>query len=226
MKDNEKIHRMFNVAERPVMELICNILDETPDIVFKDPITDITESLVISLDKKDVCIKLTLTTVKNSDVTDSTLLNSIIDIQLVKESIGFLWYCVREVFSATVLASMINKKTMGNIVIDLNESNWKLFPRYLNDLSFKVRILEDMGKKIATISPEKTNELHNIYTEICELKNKITPEMLNNDNAVSASFNSSIYILAEEIRVDDLPKHSEPHSEPYDIESNVEKLFN
>ena len=107
-------NRIFNIAEQHVMNFIAQFLDETPNAIFNDPLPTYVEPLILlPFDeyKKDTCIKFTIKPVNLSKETPVSTINidNIIMHKKVKEGIGFLWYCIKEVFTS-IVASSIGKE--------------------------------------------------------------------------------------------------------------------
>jgi hypothetical protein len=252
-------NQIFNMAERPVMEFIAKFLDETPNVLFRDELPTYVEPLILMPFegyKDDICIKFTIKPVILTDdqpEPDLTI-DSIIEHQRVKEGIGFLFYCIKEAYSAIISSAMINNKPMDNITMDLNETDWVFYPKYSNDLTTKKSFLEDalgklmyinqnIGKFPPDMVAEITQEFPKVTDQLTAVNDQITPELIATDQKINDSYadRAVLGIFVEEIHRRDLPKpilspddeknnaitdvSDETIDQKYDIENNVKDLF-
>ena len=249
-----KTHQIFNIAEKPIMEFISQFLDEPHDTIFRDDLPNTSEPLILlplAEYKNDVYIKFTVNPIKLSDDNRSkVLINNIIENQVVKNGIGFLWYCIKEVFTSVVLSSLINKNPLDNIIIELDEQNWTFYPKYLCELSHKKNLLENTINKLTNLKETNPNSdnindinktLYNAITELNKVNEEITPEMLADECRINESYSNNVVlgIFTEEINKEDLPKpitrpdkiskesdtHTDEKNNTYDLEDRVSKLF-
>jgi hypothetical protein len=252
-----KTNRIFNIAEGPIMDFIAQFLEETPNVIFKCDTPEYVEPLILlPFDgyKSDTCIKFTIKPVNLSEypLSSDLSIDSVIHHEKVKEGIGFLWYCIKEVYGAVVDSSMINKKPMENVSMMLNESNWMFYPNYSHELSVKKNFLdeshgklmyinENLSKFPTTMANEITEAIVNVNSQLAEINSQITPEIIDAEKLINISYCDKVVlgIFIEEIHVSELPKPilsqeddqknnktiSENTSESSDIGNNVESLF-
>lgn len=261
IKEERKIqaNQIFNIAEQHVMNFIAQFLEETPNAIFKDPLPTYVEPLILlPFDeyKEDVCIKFTIKPIilNENDTPPALTIDSIIEHKKVKEGIGFLWHCIKEVFNAIISSSMINSKPMDNISMVLDEENWAFCPRYSHDLTIKKGFLEDALGKLMYIKknihkfPEEmaneiTQEFPKVVNQLKDLNKQLTPEIREEEKRINDSYigKTVLGIFVEEILKKDLPKpiisqadeqneknneaNTESNEEPYDVEQNVNNLF-
>jgi hypothetical protein len=247
-----KAFQIFNIAEKPVMEFLALFLDEPHETIFRDELPIASDPLILlplADYKPDTYIKFTIKPINLADVSSESVsndtvsndtvsndssnsisndsircgvINNIIEHQLVKNGVGFLWYCVKEVFASIIASSMINNKPLQNITIELNEQNWTLYPKYLCDLSHKKNFLEQAVIKLTNITENRDKfdgdiadvekNLQSAMLELTNVNNQITPEVLAEEIKINNSYSSQIVlaIFTEEIFEKDLPKRVEP----------------
>ena len=234
-----KAFQIFNIAEKPVMEFLALFLDEPHETIFRDELPIESDPLILlplADYKPDTYIKFTIKpinladgsseSVSNDTVSNDSIrcgvINKIIEHQLVKNGVGFLWYCVKEVFASIIASSMINNKPLQNITIELNEQNWTFYPKYLCDLSHKKNFLEQAIIKLTNITENSDKfdgdiadvekNLQSAMIELTNVNNQITPEVLAEENKINNSYSSQMVlgIFTEEIFEKDLPKRVEP----------------
>ena len=278
-----KAFQIFNIAEKPVMEFLALFLDEPHETIFRDELPIESDPLILlplADYKPDTYIKFTIKPINladdssesvsndtsnsisnvsvSNDTSDNSIrcgvINNIIEHQLVKNGVGFLWYCVKEVFASIIASSMINNKPLQNITIELNEQNWTFYPKYLCDLSHKKNFLEQAIIKLTNITENSDKfdgdiadvekNLQSAMIELTNVNNQITPEVLAEENKINNSYSSQMVlgIFTEEIFEKDLPKRVEPPNfnnkdEPsnfnnkdeknkeYNLEERVSQLF-
>ena len=242
-----KAFQIFNIAEKPIMEFLALFLDEPHETIFRDELPIASDPLILlplADYKPDTYIKFTIKPINLADVSSESVsnvsvsndssnsisndsircgvINNIIEHQLVKNGVGFLWYCVKEVFASIIASSMINNKPLQNITIELNEQNWTLYPKYLCDLSHKKNFLEQAVIKLTNITENRDKfdgdiadvekNLQSAMLELTNVNNQITPEVLAEEIKINNSYSSQIVlgIFTEEIFEKDLPKRVEP----------------
>ena len=229
-----KTFQIFNIAEKPVMEFLALFLDEPHDTIFRDELPIASDPLILlplADYKLDTYIKFTIKPINlandsresvSNDSVRCGIINNIIKHQLVKNGIGFLWYCVKEVFASIIASSMINNKPLQNITIELNEQNWTFYPKYLCDLSHKKNFLEQAVIKLTNITENSDKfdgdiadvekNLQSAMLELINVNNQITPEVLDEETKINNSYSSKMVlaIFTEEIFEKDLPKIVEP----------------
>ena len=242
-----KAFQIFNIAEKPVMEFLALFLDEPHETIFRDELPIESDPLILlplADYKPDTYIKFTIKPINleddssesvSNDISNSIsnvsvsndsircgVINKIIEHQLVKNGVGFLWYCVKEVFASIIASSMINNKPLQNITIELNEQNWTFYPKYLCDLSHKKNFLEQAIIKLTNITENSDKfdgdiadvekNLQSAMFELTNVNNQITPEVLAEETKINNSYSSQMVlgIFTEEIFEKDLPKRVEP----------------
>lgn len=258
-EDIAKTNQIFNIAERPVMEFISKFLDEPLNVIFNDNLPTYTQNLTllpIKEYKEGVCVKFILKPIMSDSLNDdknlsNNIINEIIKLEKVKEGIGYMWYCIKEVFKSLVLSSMINKAPMENITIELNENTWEFYPKYSHEITQKKNYYENIlgelmhYKKNINKFPEalltdineeyiKTiNELSIINTEIDSM-----PTLIADEKKINESYrkNFVLGIFAEECLESDLPKVKDISTKninenninenvKYNIENELTELF-
>jgi hypothetical protein len=219
-----KTNKIFNIAEKPVSDFIALFLDESANVVFKDDIPTYTEPLIllpIAGYKDGVCIKFTIKPIKSlKDLPDTSLtIDSVIKHDKVKEGIGFLWYCIKEAYSAIHATAMINNKPLSDTYVSLNESDWVFRIKYASELTHKKNFLADTVNKLMYIKQnidkfppdmvEKINEeLPKAVIQLNDVSKQLTPEIIAAEEKINESFVDKpvLGIFIEEILEKDLPK--------------------
>ena len=230
-----------------------NLADGSSESVINDTSNSISNVSV----SNDTSNSISNVSVSN-DTSDNSIrcgvINNIIEHQLVKNGVGFLWYCVKEVFASIIASSMINNKPLQNITIELNEQNWTFYPKYLCDLSHKKNFLEQAIIKLTNITENRDKfdgdiadvekNLQSAIFELTNVNNQITPEVLDEETKINNSYSSQMVlgIFTEEIFEKDLPKRVEPpnfnnkdkpsnfnnkdeKNKEYNLEERVSQLF-
>jgi hypothetical protein len=158
-EQRNQYNQIFNIGEQPIMQMIAKFLGKSYRNLFHDKLPSFVQPLILMpFDeyKKDKCIKFTLIPTLLTDKPVSPLLiDSIIDKTRISESIGFLWYCLKEVFISVVNKGMLDNKAMHNITLELDESNWVFYFKYTNILVQKKNVLEQQMGKIIYIKQIK-----------------------------------------------------------------------
>ena len=229
-----KAFQIFNIAEKPVMEFLALFLDEPHETIFRDELPIASDPLILlplTDYKPDTYIKFTIKPTNLADNSSEAVSNdsircgvitNIIEHQLVKNGVGFLWYCVKEVFASIIASSMINNKPLQNITIELNEQNWTFYPKYLCDLSHKKNFLDQAVIKLTNITENRDKfdgdiadvekNLQSAMLELTNVNNQITQEVLDEEIKINNSYSNQMVlgIFTEEIFEKDLPKRAEP----------------
>lgn len=251
-----KTNQIFNIAERPVMDFISAFLEEPNNVIFKDDSPTYIEPLILLPMhdyKEGVCIKFTIKPINLSEErTEQPLsINSVIEHPKVKEGIGFLWYCVKEAYTAIVATAMFNNKPLSCTSMDLNETDWVFYPKYASELTHKKNFLENalgklmyIKKNISDFPPEMSDEIikefPRIEDQLKDVNSKLTPEIIMSEKTINDTYTNKavLGIFIEEILESDLPKPilsesdeknntivSKADLDTYDIEQNVTDLF-
>jgi hypothetical protein len=209
--------QMFGMAEKPIMRYIASFLDETHDAIFLENLPDVEDPLILlPMDdyKKNIYIKFTLATVGPEYKLD---LKNLIDHDLIKEAIGFLYYCVRTVYGSIVSSSLINNKPMITTVLELDEKNWVFTPKFMHEETKKrVFLQEALGKLMymmkdpeidKSMLPKINEEYKKVLVALAELGEpsdaiKSLEEQINN----TYDSKPRLGIFVEEIHKNKLPK--------------------
>ena len=236
-ENNEKLRQqtqqIFNIVEKPIMEYISSFLEESPSVIFKDEVPKESDPLILlPLDeyKKDKYLKFTLKIINPNDLIPQRIddINNIIHYEHVKESMGFLLYCIKSAYPSIIASSMINNKPMVHTHLALNESNWTFYPVFSHELSIKKKFLEDSLSKILymkqqteqPLPPEMLDEVNkeynNVITTLNQVQRDITPEIIEHEKKINAEYNSKpvIGIFFEEIVKRQLPKPKYQQEQP------------
>lgn len=253
-EDVAKTNQMFNIAERPVMEFISKFLDEPINVIFNDELPTYVQQLTllpIKEYKEDVCLKFTIKPIVNNlSDNDKKMSNDIIDKIIkngkVKEGIGFIWYCIKEVFKSLVLSSMINKASMENITIELNENNWEFYPKYSHDITQRKNYYENILSELIyykknidkfpeTLTTDINAEYIKTVNELIIINKEIEsmPTLIDDEEKINETYrkNVTLGIFVEECLEKDLPRMQDITeknitSYKYDnIENELTKLF-
>ena len=225
-KLKQQTTQIFNIAEKPVMEFITAFLREDPAVIFKDDIPAESDPLIllpINEYKKNIYLKFTLKPITNKMASEGDRIkniNDIIEYEHIKESIGFLLYCVKSVYPSIVASNMINNKPMVNIDLELNESHWVFYPKFNHELTIKKKFLDESLSRIRYIKKQKEEpvpadmvkeldkEFGNIIIEVGKVNNELTSEIVENEKKINDSFVDKpiLGIFVEEIKKSQLPK--------------------
>jgi hypothetical protein len=226
--DNDEIRKqanqVFNIAEKPIMEYVCAFLDEPCSVVFNDILPKKADPVIllpIIEYKQDKYLKFTLKTqLPNCEENRVSYINDIIKYKQVKESIGFLTYCIKSIYPSIVASGMINNKPMVNTFLELNENNWTFSPVFNHDLTIKKKILNDTLNQILHFKnnehsasqkslKEINDKLKDVQDKIEELNINYTPEIIEIEKNINNLYKSKpvLCILIEELTKDELPKN-------------------
>ena len=224
-KMRQEMNQIFNLVEKPIMEYIANFLDETPSVIFSETIPEKCDPLILlPIDeyKKNIYLKFTLQNVNVSENNNKRIqdINDIIKHEKVKESIGFLLYSIKSAYPSILASSMINNKPMVHVDLELDETNWTFRPIFKHELTIKKAFLENSLKKIMYIKNQKeepiakemmvdvNNELQNIIKSLEEVKQQLTPEILEQQKNINLEYINKpcIGIFVEEITKMQLPQ--------------------
>jgi hypothetical protein len=216
-------NQIFNIAESVVMEYISHFLEEEASVIFKDTIPQYVEPLILlPLDdyKKNICLKFTMRTIgPDDDMSDRIrFINTLVKHEKVREGLGFLFYCVKNVYSAVVETSVINKNPLINTKIALDEQNHLLYMRFQHELMQKKEFFElALGNIMEmrsrrdefpkNILDDADKEFHNLVKMVAEVNAQITPEIAELEKEINKSYVNKprIGIFVEELHRDELP---------------------
>lgn len=228
-EDIAKTDQIFNIAERPVMEFISKFLDEPINVIFNDRLPTFTENLTllpIKEYKEEVYLKFIIKPIISGLSNDdkklsNNIINDIIKLKQVKEGIGYLWYCIKEVFKSIVLSSMINKAPMENITIELNENTWEFYPKYSHDITQKKNYYENILSELVyyrknidkfpeMLSVDVNEEYIKTVNELSIINQDIEniPNLIESEEKINESYTKNFVmgIFVEECLESDLPK--------------------
>lgn len=216
-------NQIFNIAECVVMEFISHFLEEDPSVVFKDKIPQYVEPLILlPLEdyKKNICLKFTMRIIGPDEDMDDRIrfINTLIKHEKVREGLGFLFYCVKNVYSAVVETAVINKKPLINTKFGLDEQNHLFYPRFHHELNHKKEFFETALGNIMGMQSRKdefskemlddaNKEFHNLVKLVSEVNAQITPEITKLEKEINESYSNKprIGIFIEELHKNDLP---------------------
>jgi hypothetical protein len=227
-KDDQS-RQMFGMTETPIMKYIANFLDESPEAIFIDDISDIEDPFILlPIDdyKKNIYIKFTLVPVSPEYKLDLT---NLIKHELIKEAIGFLYYCVRTVYGSIISSALINNKSMITTFLELDEEKWVFTPKFIHEETKKRMFLqESLGKLVHMMKDPEVDKstLHKINEEykkvlvvLAELGEPST-EIKSLEEQVNNTYASKprLGIFVEEIHKSKLPK-PELHNKEQELPS-------
>jgi hypothetical protein len=212
-KQKEKLqgqtNQIFNIAEKIIMQYIADFLGESHEIIFKDALPTYVEPLILlPIDdyKKNICIKFDMDIANYSQNDHAKRIANIKKLLIhekVREGLGFLFYCIKNVYSAVLASSLINNKPLLNMVLELDEERWCFVPKYYHDLSHKKRfheimlntVLQQKYKQDGEINPELNKKLHELIQKIKTLQNDITPEIKQTEHDINESYDQKPVIV-------------------------------
>jgi hypothetical protein len=211
----DEIHQMFNIAEKPVMEFISDFLEEPPAIIFKDDIPSIAMPLIlkpINEYNENYYIKFELIISDDNDEINVNRINKVNEMLVyneIKESIGFLLFCLNHVFVAIKSSGMIANSKLLNIDLGLNPETWGFHGEYKHDLTIKKEFYEMNIKKLENAdneSEQKINECINLLNEI-----NISDEIINIEKDINTNLKNKKFIAINIVDIDKstLPKSSQ-----------------
>ena len=226
-EEKEKIknqtNHIFNIAEKSTMTFISKFLDEPVSVIFNDDLPQYSEPVIllpIPEYNKDIYLKFSLDVIENKTYKSKKRvddINKVIEHKLVKETIGFLFYAIKNVFPA-VLASIDNNKPLANITMELDETNWVFYPVFKNDKIIKKTYYEESLMKMEYFKLNKQDELDendmdSLNKQIEEFTKllgeiEITDEDKNIDDNMNKLYTNKpvISINLKELTEKDLPK--------------------
>lgn len=181
-KRKHEVNQMFNLVEAPLMEYISKFLDELPEIIFNsDPSFKVEPLILLPIPeyKKDIYLEFSLQTVNKN--TFKSKIPNLIKFQNVKDTIGFFVYCVNSVYPSIISSSMINKKTMTCVDLQLNTETWTFNPIYTHELNIRKKLLEDKLSlyihMMKTCDKDKINEVNVEYNKIIKEISSVNKEI-------------------------------------------------
>ena len=221
---SKQTNHIFNICEKPVMHFICDFLEDTPNVLFKDKIPEFSEPLIINpindLDK-DKLVIFKLKSFKTFENYKSSIdINSIIQYKEVKEAIGFLFYAIKNVYTPIVSETLINNRTMVNNIIDIDDKKWIFYTKYIGENRLKLNFLKQTLDKINELKNKKIdhnefNDLDGDFNSITQMINEIEndKELLENEKNKELEINNNyknkpfIGIIVDLVSKDKLEKY-------------------
>ena len=208
----DEIHQMFNIAEKPVMEFISEFLEEPPIVLFKDDIPEIALPLIlkpINEYNENVCIKFELVITDGLDCElNKNRINKVNEMLVyneIKESIGFLLFCLNHVFVAIKSSGMISNSKLLNIDLGLNPETWGFHGEYKHDLTIKKEFYEMNIKKLENADAESEKKINECISLLNEIN--ITDDIINIEIEINSNIKNKKYIAINilEVRKPELP---------------------
>jgi hypothetical protein len=223
IKIKNQTNHIFNVSEKALMTFMSKFLDEPASVLFNDAVPQQSEPVIllpIPEYDKDIHFKFSLDVIENKTYKSKKRIddiNKVIEHKLVRDTIGFLFYAVKNVFPS-IIATMDNNKPLANIVMELDEINWVFYPVFKNDKLIKKSYYEDSLMKMEYyLSTKKDdideNELKSLNDQIenfTKLLNEI--ELTNDDMNLDFNMNKlyankhTISINLNELSREELPR--------------------
>lgn len=144
IKQKMEANKMFDIAEKPVMEYMCYFYKKTPDLLFNDYENVVSDKLILlPLEEKSDFIGLSIELVDKDYM--SNIPQDIKENEVIRSSIGFLYNAV---------ACVSNALSMSNIKDEFKEEVEQNFLHFAfddNDFSFHpVHIFWKRRKSIMT----------------------------------------------------------------------------
>lgn len=248
----QQTNQMFNIAERDVMNYVADFLDEVPSVVFKDEVPTIVEPFILlPLDdyKKRICLKFHMVSLDSNGhpihTSDQTILDTAVPIvnllkyEKVKEGLGFLFYCAKNVYASIAHSSLIDNKAITNTQLEFNQDepngypNWSFQPKFYHEVSLKIKFLEETLGRVVYIKQHTSEfpknivddahvEYVNIVNTLIATKKDNTAEIQAVEKKINDEFSKRAYlgIFITELSVDDLPKPIMSEKEDIGIQNN------
>jgi hypothetical protein len=194
----DKVNKMFDMAEKPIMEYISNFLDIDPKDLFKDPIPEFYKSIVLHPIKeynKDKYLQITLKVMPYDYDITKVVSKDLLNQDIIKKSIGFLVYCINSVYVSVVMANMKDRNLIINTELKFDDKTLGFVPVYAHELTVKHSIAE---KKMNELLIVKNNILtersdnHSKKDDIIETKVKEINLELNNIMSNLISLNKQL----------------------------------
>jgi hypothetical protein len=227
-KSVSQTHQMFNIAEQPVIDFISGFLGESPSVIFIEDTDKFTESLILMpLEdyKNDVYIKFNMIPIKyenlgsEEDIKRVNHIKYMLKHERIKEGIGFLYYCIKNVYASVMSAGMINNKQISNFKIKLDEENWVFYLQFYHTLTHKEEFYNSVlqttvqaRKNYNTLTEDQKQLLNKEFvtavSQLSEIETQITPEIKQEEIDTNELYKTRIKlgIFIEDLDVKDLPK--------------------
>lgn len=179
--------RMFNFAEKWVMEYMCVLTNSTMDDLFTMPTVETPQPVYTAPIKEidDARIEFTLDIVDHDYKLDipENLLND----ARVTHVLGFIYHSIKEVFNAVVNNSIKNDSAKliydSSFHLEINDDSLTFFPIYLYPQRRREIMLTQMRDEIFNVLKQENvqneleekviKEMNLKYSQICELIDKI-----------------------------------------------------
>ena len=218
-----EIHQMFNIAEKISMEFIADFLKEPHNIIFKDDIPITSNPIILKPIKEyndQIYFKIELVIKSIDDLNNEARIakiNEMLVYQDIKDVIGFVLFCINNVYTSIKTSGLINNAKIININPVLKPETWGFHAEYKHESTIKKEFYEqsinnfdnmlnndtsltDIKKnniKIAKAKLIDENDLVCITNEIQTIETKINNKLKNNN---------FIAINIIELTADQLPK--------------------
>jgi hypothetical protein len=222
-KIKNQTNHIFNISEKSIMTFMSKFLDEPVSVLFNDKLPEQSEPVIlmpIPEYDKDIHLKFSLDVIENKTYKSKKRIddiNKVIKHKLVKETIGFLLYAVKNVFPS-IMATMDNNKPLANIVMELDETNWVFYPVFKNDKLIKKSYYEDSLMKMKYFLFNKKddmdeNDLKSLNDQIEDFTKllseiEISPGDMDIDSNMNKLYVNKhvISINLKELNKEDLPR--------------------
>lgn len=199
---------IFNICEKPTMNFICDFLEETPNILYKDNIPTFSEPLIIKPINElnnnmfPIFQLKSFTNINEYNNNKKDNIDNIIQFKEIKEAIGFLFYAVKNVYGSIISETLINNKPMLNNSLELNDKNWTFYPKYTNKNILKINFLKQSLFNITELKKNNSNNksildnLDNEYNEIIstlstlEENKELLEAMMQKDIEINEKYNN------------------------------------
>jgi hypothetical protein len=174
-------NQVFNIAEKVVMEFVAAFLEEEPKVIFKEAVTEYSEPLILMpLEdyKKHICVQFDtfITTDRGGDDRIAHI-KDLLSFEKVREGIGFLLYCIQNVYASVLATTMINSKPLVNVRIALDTTNWVFYPEFRHEKTYEKEHYETMIRQVAQqftgkeVPPNVTVKLQELVAKINAIDN-------------------------------------------------------
>ncbi len=237
-KLQQQTNQMFNIAERTVMNYMANFLEEEPGAIFKDEIPTTSEPFILlPLEdyKKHVCLRFHMLALDSENkpidpadqaVVDAAMpVSNLLKYEKVREGVGFLFYCAKNVYAALMHGSMVDNKPLTNTQLEfeqggsVSQTQWAFQPRFYHTATLKIQFLEETLGRImhikqnhsdfpANVVKDANDEYKNVVDAIIQAKGELTAASQTEEKKINDDFmtRARLTVFITELHEDDLPK--------------------